>query len=316
MSGPLFFDPLPVPTRLVGGEGVSTYASRHATRNFSNVKDIERAVREQGYPLSNARSAPERLALWRQLGNLQEQAFSEPQVVAGNWVIDRRLCDRCMPHLEDGMGRLPWVGWVCLKHKRWTKGDEQTDLARFGEALVAERHWRGRLAPRGVVVDSPLLLLAEESATVGISKAVLEERAERVRHPSPGLLVYPETVRLARLLSRRSFLDAVFGDAPSPWKRALVEREVRSIFLTLWMLRTGVPSPGSGTSFIPFRTAFGTRIGSGTLQRIAVMSFATGQALRSLSALKSSRLTRWCRYRRRRAPTISGSSWRSTRHRV
>lgn len=229
MSGPLFFDPLPVPTRLVGGEGVSTYASRHATRNFSNVKDIERAVREQGYPLSNARSAPERLALWRQLGNLQEQAFSEPQVVAGNWVIDRRLCDRCMPHLEDGMGRLPWVGWVCLKHKRWTKGDEQTDLARFGEALVAERHWRGRLAPRGVVVDSPLLLLAEESATVGISKAVLEERAERVRHPSPGLLVYPETVRLARLLSRRSFLDAVFGDAPSPWTRALVEREVRSI---------------------------------------------------------------------------------------
>lgn len=229
MSGPLFFDPLPVPTRLVGGEGVSTYASRHATRNFSNVKDIERAVREQGYPLSNARSAPERLALWRQLGNLRERAFTEPQVVNGNWVIDRALCSRCMPHLEDGMGRLPWVGWVCLKHKRWIKGDVQVDVSRFGESLVAERHWRSTLTRRGVVVDSPLLLLAEESATVGISKAAFEERAERVRHPSPGLLVYPETVSLARLLSRRSFLDAVLGDAPSPWKRALVEREVRSI---------------------------------------------------------------------------------------
>lgn len=229
MSGPLFFDPLPVPTRLVGGEGVSTYASRHATQNFSNVKDIERAVREQGYPLSNARSAPERLALWRQLGNLHERAFTEPQVVNGNWVIDRALCSRCMPHLEDGMGRLPWVGWVCLKHKRWIKGDVQVDVSRFGESLVAERHWRSTLTRRGVVVDSPLLLLAEESATVGISKAAFEERAERVRHPSPGLLVYPETVSLARLLSRPSFLDAVLGDAPSPWKRALVEREVRSI---------------------------------------------------------------------------------------
>lgn len=126
-------------------------------------------------------------------------------------------------------GRLPWVGWVCLKHKRWIKDDEQTDLCRFGEALVAERHWRGRLTPRGVVVDSPLLLLAEEAATVGISKTVLKERAERVNSPSPGLLVYPETVKLARLLSRPSFLDAVLGDATPRWKRALVEREVRTI---------------------------------------------------------------------------------------
>ena len=228
MNRPSFLDPLPVPTRLVGGEGVSTYASRHATRNFSNVKDIERAVREQGYVLSKARSAPERLALWRQLGNLHERAFTEPQTVNGNWVIDRALCSRCLPHLEDGSGRVWNRGWVCLKHKRWV-GKPQADLANFGEALVAERHWRGTLTPRGVVVDSPLLLLAQESATVGISKAVLEERAERVRHPSPGLLVYPETVRLARLLSRSSFLDAILSDTPARWKRALVEREVRSI---------------------------------------------------------------------------------------
>lgn len=64
MNRPSYLDPLPVPTRLVGGEGVSTYASRHAARNFSEVQDIERSVREQGYVLSKARSAPERLALW------------------------------------------------------------------------------------------------------------------------------------------------------------------------------------------------------------------------------------------------------------
>ena len=94
---------------------------------------------------------------------------------------------------------------------------------------MAERHWRGTLTQRGIVVDSPLVLLAQECATVGISKVVLEERAERVRYPSPGLLVYPETVKIARLLARPSFLDAILSDAPARWKRAMVEREVRSI---------------------------------------------------------------------------------------
>jgi hypothetical protein len=222
-------EPLPFRTRLGHGEVVDSWAPRHAMNNGTSVKDIDAILRRQRVVTSRSPRDPERAKAWRALGNLHERAFTEPRVVNGNWVIERSLCGRCMPHLEDGMGRLPWVGWVCLKHKRWIRGHEQTDLARFGEALVAERHWRGRLAPRGVVVDSPLLLLAEESATVGISKAAFEERAERVRHPSPGLLVYPETVSLARLLSRRSFLDAVLGDAPSPWKRALVEREVRSI---------------------------------------------------------------------------------------
>lgn len=222
-------EPLPFRTRLGHGEVVDSWAPRHAMNNGTTVKDIDAILRRQRVVTSRSPRDPERAKAWRALGNLHEHAFTEPRVVNGNWVIERSLCGRCMPHLEDGMGRLPWVGWVCLKHKRWTKGDEQTDVARFGEALVAERHWRSTLTRRGVVVDSPLLLLAEECATVGISKAVFEERAERVRHPSLGLLVYPETVSLARLLSRPSFLDAILSDAPSLWKRALVEREVKAI---------------------------------------------------------------------------------------
>ena len=223
-------EPLPIPTRLLGGEVVNSYAGRHARNTGLRADEIEQARRETGqFAGSKGKRHPERLAAWRALGGLCERAFTEPQVVHGNWVIERSLCSRCVPHPEDGTGRLPWVGWVCLKHKRWIKGDQQTDLARFGEALVAERHWRGTLTPRRVVVDSPLLLLAGESATVGMAKAVMKERAERVKDPSPGLLVYPETVKLARLLSRPSFVDAVLGEAPSRWKRALVEREVRSI---------------------------------------------------------------------------------------
>lgn len=223
-------EPLPIPTRLLGGEVVNSYAGRHARNNGLRADEIEQALRETDqFPRSKGKRHPERLAAWRALGGLHERAFTEPQAVHGNWVIERPLCSRCVPRPEEGTGRLPWVGWVCLKHKRWTRGDQQVDLAGFGAALVAERHWRGTLRGRGIVVDSPLLLLAEECATVGISKAVLEERAERVGHHSPGLLVYPETVKIARLLSRRSFLDAVLGEAPSRWKRALVEREVRSI---------------------------------------------------------------------------------------
>jgi len=196
--------------------------------NGTSVKDIDAILRRQGAVASRSPRDPERAKAWRALGGLHERAFTEPQVVSGNWVIDRALCSRCMPHLEDGMGRVWDRGWVCLKHKRWV-GKPQGDLANFGEALVAERHWRGTLTPRGVVVDSPLLLLAQEGATVGISKAVLEERASRIGRPSPGLLVYPETVKIARLLSRPSFLDAVLGEVPARWKRAMIEREVRSI---------------------------------------------------------------------------------------
>lgn len=222
--------PLPIPTRLVGGEAVNSYSGRHARNNGLDRQDVEAALRQAGkFPKSRSKNHPDRIAVWRALGNLHPRAFTEPQVVAGNWVIDRPLCERCMPAHEHGWGRLPWVGWVCLKHKRWIKGGQQVGLARFGEALVAERHWRGSLARRGVLVDSPLVRLAEEAATVGISKAVLAERAERVDRHSPGLLVYPETVSLARLISRPSFLDSMLGDATSRWKWGMVEREVRSI---------------------------------------------------------------------------------------
>lgn len=197
--------------------------------NGTTVKDIDAILRRQRVVTSRSPRDPERAKAWRALGNLHERAFTEPRVVNGNWVIERSLCGRCMPHLEDGMGRAWDRGWVCLKHKRWV-GKPQADLANFGEAVVAERHWRSTLTRRGVVVESPILRLAEEAATVGISKAVLEERAERVADHSPGLLVYPETVALARVLTRGSFLDvACDPDTPGTQRRALVEREVYRI---------------------------------------------------------------------------------------
>lgn len=222
--------PLPVRTRLVGGEGVATYRKRHAANNLTSVADVERYVEEQtGQRLSASPRHPQVLQTWRELGSLHERAFTEPHVVAGNWVLDRNLCSRCGPPREPAHGRLPWMGWVCLKHRRWL-GDPQVDLAGFGDALAAERHWRHTLAPRGVVLGSPVLRLAEEAALVGISKTLLADRAERPSVPTPGLLVYPEVVALARVLTRPSFLDlACDPDAPGTQRRTLVEREVYRI---------------------------------------------------------------------------------------
>lgn len=72
--------------------------------------------------------------------------------------------------------------------------------------------------------------LAQECALAGIGKAVLEERSQRVSSPSPSLLVYPETVSLARVLTRASFLNlACDPAAPGTTRRALVEREAHRI---------------------------------------------------------------------------------------
>ena len=223
-------EPLPIPTRLLGGEVVDSYAGRHARRNGLRADQVEAALRDvRKFPQSKSKRHPDRIAAWRALGDLHERAFTEPEIVAGDWVVTRPLCSKCVPHPDQASGRLPWMGWVCLKHRRWM-GDPQVDLARFGEALVAERHWRHTLAPRDVVVASPVLRLAEEAALVGISKSATEERAERVSVPSPGVLVYPETVALARVLTRPSFLDlACDPDAPGAQRRALVEREVYRI---------------------------------------------------------------------------------------
>ncbi|OLT39433.1 hypothetical protein BJF86_08390 [Serinicoccus sp. CNJ-927] len=197
--------------------------------NATSVKEVDGILRRQGTFTGHSPSNSDRVSAWRKLGGLHDRAFTEPEVVQGNWVITRSLCDRCLPSPMGGHARMSDRGWVCLKHKRWLGDHTQVDLKDFGEVVVAERHWRASLTQRGIVVDCPLVLLAEEAATVGISKTVLEQRADRCKDPSPALLVYPETVRLARLLSRPSFLDSMLGTEPAAWKRATVEREVSMV---------------------------------------------------------------------------------------
>jgi hypothetical protein len=203
--------PLPVPTRIFGGEGLISYASRHAARNGTTVEKIERSLSEVGaFPKPSHRRTPERLQAWRSLGSLHESAFATPAVIDGADVIDRALCLRCTQG-SGGTGRLPRIGWVCARHRRWL-GTPQHDIRALPELIAAERHYRRALAPRGVLVGSPLMLWARECATTVLSpstilfwQSTIRERSRRGTTSDLGLLAYPETVRIARLVTDPAF---------------------------------------------------------------------------------------------------------------
>lgn len=196
--------PLPVPTRIFGGEGLISYASRHAARNGTTVEKIERSLSEAGsIPKPSHRRTPERLQAWRSLGALHENAFATPAVIDGADVIDRMLCLRCTQG-SGGTGRLPRIGWVCAGHRRWL-GTPQHDIRALPELVAAERHYRRVLAPRGVLVRSPIMQWARECAITGIAQSEMAERNRRVATSNLNLLTYPETVRIARLVTDPGF---------------------------------------------------------------------------------------------------------------
>lgn len=196
--------PLPVPTRLFDGEGLISYATRHATSNGTSVEEIERALSHSGdLRMPHRRQSPEREQAWRELGALHHSAFSTPAKLHGAEVIDRPLCLRCTDGTR-GTGRLPRMGWVCIRHRRWI-GTPQHNIHALPELVAAEHRYRHVLVPRGALVGSPIMNMARECAIVGIHQSMLAQRARRAGIPDPDLLAYPETVGVARLITRPSF---------------------------------------------------------------------------------------------------------------
>lgn len=81
--------PLPVPTRIFGGEGLISYASRHAARNGTTVEEIERPLHEtKAIPKPSHRRTRERLQAWRDLGALHESAFATTEFNKARHVQD------------------------------------------------------------------------------------------------------------------------------------------------------------------------------------------------------------------------------------
>ncbi|MDV3245717.1 hypothetical protein K7Z54_23810 [Mycobacterium avium subsp. hominissuis] len=226
--------PLPVPTRVYAGEGVVSYSHRHAARNHSQPGEIETGLRQRGIRLRRAHAAAERVEAWRQLGNLNPSAFTTATTVNGDPVTDRRLCLRCTQG-NLAIGRLPRVGLVCLRHKRWIGSSPQVDLHAYVAVLTAERNFRNHLAARGVLFDSFAMELGRACADpVFIGGQEIERRRQQTGIDTVAALVYPEQIKFARMLTSSMFLEYVTNPArQASERRAQITREAAKI-LPVW----------------------------------------------------------------------------------
>ncbi len=228
--------PLPISTRVYRGESVDSYSRRHSNRNHCRAADVDRALVERGILTTAARRHPERLQAWRALGGLRDVAFTGPERILDEEITDRALCLGCTDG-EPARGRIPEVGMVCLRHRRWL-GSPQADLHGYYPALVAERHFRHHLAARNVLHDSLPMLIGRDCASPAIiGHDVIAHRRERTGVDDLWALTYPEQVKIARLLTRPTFLRAATDpDVAEAQRHALATSEVERI----------IPAQGDG----------------------------------------------------------------------
>lgn len=246
--------PLPIRTRAYDGEGVDSYAHRAAARNYTTVKDTEDWLRRLGVLHGKDRRDPARKQAWRQLGALHDTAFTAPDILGGDWVTERELCHRCAPtvayttflprprpedapdtwkpdmttepptvnHLSaPARGRLPGVGRVCLRHRRWIDGP-QVDVTGRRDILRAERRYRQVLAPRHVLFDSPVMREAAQVAAVSADPSRVADLQQTTGLPLSAVL-YPEQVAFAVLMCSPAFLRMVGCTGPRPDLVALID---------------------------------------------------------------------------------------------
>jgi hypothetical protein len=197
--------PLPIRTKILAGESVDSFARRAIARNYTSVNAIETRLRHSGVLTSRSRADNARQEVWRQLGSLPASAFATPKSLDDNLIRERNLCLRCTRG-ESAIGRLPGIGMVCLRHFRWL-GKLQVDVRSYRPAIRAEKRFRSRLVKRGLLVDSPAMVIGLDAAIVALGHHELEHRQLVSGIPAVEVLAYRAQVTVAQLLTRRSFLD-------------------------------------------------------------------------------------------------------------
>jgi hypothetical protein len=197
--------PLPIRTKIYTGESVDSFARRATARNHTTVNAIETRLRHAGALTSKSRSGNVRQEVWRQLGSLQAGAFDTPKSLDDMVIRERNLCLHCTGG-ESVVGRLPGIGMVCLRHFRWL-GQRQTDVRDFRPAIGAEKRFRSRLVKRGLLFDSPAMVIGLEAAVVALGVEELERRQEAIGIAAVETLAYREQVAVAQLLTSAHFLD-------------------------------------------------------------------------------------------------------------
>lgn len=220
--------PLPIRVRCYHGEGLMSYARRAAEANHVGIDDVESAIRSQGYPLPLRRDAEERLQIWRALGELHSTTLAEQDKDGELQIPTRPLCAKCAAG-QAANGRLPTIGDVCLRHRRWLGYGDQADISRVPEFLAAERTFRRVLVPKGIVVGSVVVMNCRGIGQC-LPKDVAQSRIRQLQlsESNTEMLGYPETVALAAMLTDTAFLDRVLSPAPPDERREHLDEAIHA----------------------------------------------------------------------------------------
>ncbi|MFI7529686.1 hypothetical protein [Nocardia salmonicida] len=221
--------PLPIRTRIHHGEELDSYRLRLATSNYSTPSAIETTLRLGGLLVSKSRGDPRLLQLWRELGALHPSTLTVTPALST--VTSRPLCRRCTRG-ADAIGRIPDTGWICRRHRRWL-GGPQLDVHTYPAAVAAETAFRTHLRPRGIVHDGFAMEFARECTAPGVvCTREMARRRTDTGIDEHEVLIYPERIRLARLITDRQFLGtACDPDIDDRGRRSYIARAVASLFV-------------------------------------------------------------------------------------
>ena len=193
--------PMPIHVHTFPGETVDSFARRVAAANHTTITDIEAGLRHHGQLTSRARSSQQRATLWRQLGDLPECSFSSPSTFHGHPVPARTLCRQC----ADGhtvTARMPHLGMICLRHG-CTQQPPHTPIGHLPAILHAERRFRHLHRTRGLVMDSPAMNIARDTALLAYDPG----RDPGPTTGSPAIMVYRPQVDIASMITDSKFLE-------------------------------------------------------------------------------------------------------------
>lgn len=220
--------PLPVRVRCFHGEGLASYTRRAAAANHVEAKEVESALRSQGFSFPGHRDSAARQQIWRALGKLHPSVFKEQGKDGVYDVPSRTLCLKCSAGLPAD-GRMSAFGDVCLRHQRWLGYGDQVDVSGTPEFAAAERTFRRVLAPRGLLVGNVVFM---DSRAVGqcLPDDTVQSRCRGFRKATTNyeLLGYPETVAVASMLTDPGFLDQVMKPGPVEQRREFLVESVRA----------------------------------------------------------------------------------------
>ncbi|MDN4517181.1 hypothetical protein QYF68_04995 [Mycolicibacterium austroafricanum] len=219
--------PLPLRVPTYPGETVDSFAHRAAAANHTTITDIEAGLRQQRLLTSRARSHHQRATLWRELGDLPPHAFTTPATLNGHPVPARPLCRHCAGG-DAVLARLPQFGLICLHHQ-CTHDPPHTPIAHLPGLLHAERRFRHLHRTRALVLDSPAMGIARDTA-----RLAYPPRATTHHHSPPiglpAVMIYRSQVAIAALLTDHTFLHTACSTAPAPHRRRyLATRLTRAV---------------------------------------------------------------------------------------